>query len=184
MTGMKVEMCGQKRDGQSEEVKVKSTEHDHHLLPFIWESQSTAVITADISEGYILFGRSHCGNKTTWRQGSAFHWSWVIKGRWIPVLLIPVPDYIFSRSCLRYYVIHTLLFCCFFFKRCYAVCSAHELDHSKVALDVPATRSWSGWSHGSLSWPEDCMCKNVQIKQSFISYIIEKWTHCAPLTTP
>lgn len=110
MTGRKVEMCGQKRDGQSEEVKVKSTENDHHLLPFIWESQSAAVITADISEGYILFGRSHCGNETTWRQGSAFHWSQVIKGRWIPVLLILVPDYIFSPYCLRYCVINMLGF--------------------------------------------------------------------------
>lgn len=29
------DVWSKKRDGQSEEVKVKSTEHDHHLLPFI-----------------------------------------------------------------------------------------------------------------------------------------------------
>lgn len=54
-----------KEDSEAEDVKVKKTEHDHHLLPFIGESPSAAVITADISEGYIPFGRSHCGNETT-----------------------------------------------------------------------------------------------------------------------
>lgn len=43
MTEMRLEI------GEAEGVRVKKTEHDHHLLPFIRESLSAAVITADIS---------------------------------------------------------------------------------------------------------------------------------------
>lgn len=68
-------------DGKEDSRVVWTKERDSTCFLSFLSLRAQEWLQLTFQRDILLFGKSHRGNETTWRQRSGIQWSWVIKGR-------------------------------------------------------------------------------------------------------